>query len=770
MRIPSVLSVFVALLFHSAKVSAAADCKITVNPTYVYPVCTSSNGSISVTPANGTAPYRYSWNNGDTTASAGSLSSGSYTVSVTDRNGCTATHTFTLTSTTRAIATSASAVSDTCAMARGKAVVTVAGSGSAPYKYIWSNSGTTATITGLSAHYYTVTITDANGCSATAGTSVSNIGTAISINGTLTQPLCYNSTGAINIHISGGTSSAYNVLWSNGSSASALSALQPGNYQVTVTGANACRATQIFALIRPDSINLQFKLSPVKCDSAMGGAITQTLISGANYPWTASWTGPQGFSSNSVSINRLVAGQYNLHFTDAHGCTTAGNYRIDSSGAVNVNYNVSSSYCGIGNGSITYQSLTPYSSTATYNWSGNNGFSANTKSISGLSAGKYYLTVAENFGCQAKSNFTVNNTFDVGVANIKYINIPSPAIPVTIHPIAGDLSQLNGLYCAAGISGQVQLVYSGQMRYQGVTQGGMVPTSIHGDTLIWNIADFGTLRIDSSFFVVLMTDSDAGPGNQVCITVSVTPVNGDNNPYNNTADLCLSTVRSYDPNEKQVFPEGDLDVSQKMLTYTIVFQNTGTGPAENVYILDTLDMHLDPVTLRVIASSHPVQSTLLGNAVKFNFPGISLPDSSVGLMASRGWVQYTAAIRDNVPLGAEITNTAYIYFDLNNPVTTNTTVNHFGINSATALNNVAADAITLRLMPNPAHNAVQIKTGRDAVGGKLEITDAMGKKCVRTSISNTDFILPLTDLSGGMYLVTVTKPSGRTSTAELIVE
>ncbi len=894
------------------------------------PICTASNGSVSISPSGGMPSYSYNWSGGSSSSTIQGLAHGSYIVTVTDVYGCSAAKTFTLTAYMRPMSASAVAAADTCTAHIGKVTATVNSGGNAPYTYFWSNAGTTNPITGLGAHYYTVVVTDSNGCSATAGASVSNIGTPIVISGVVYQPLCYGNTGSVSITATGGTSNNYSALWSNGSTSLGPSNLQAGNYIVTVSGTNGCTSAKSYTINAADSITLKFNVTNINCDSDAGGAITLTSISGAaypwfgtwagpagfssnslnlnhlntgnytinltdgnrcssqatytitssgfispkyivtntscpgagngaigkaalipysspvyiwsgpngftsdssslknlaagiynltiteaygcsgtssdtvkagpvitltysiqgtkcdsaiggflentsiagaTYPWTASWTGPYGFTSNSVSINRLTGGKYHLNFTDALGCTATGNYMVDSSGALNVNYGYNNIYCSTDNGSISYQSLTPYSSMATYHWTGSNGFTSNSKSISGLSTGNYSVTVTENFGCQAIRNFTLTNTFDVGVVSIKYINMPAPGQKVIIHPIAGDMSQVNGQHCAAGISGQVQMIVTGPVHYQGITAGGLTPASVHGDTITWNVADFGTLKIDSGFFVVFNTDSNAVPGSDVCTYVSVTPLAGDNNPSNNTSNICLIVIRPYDPNEKQVFPDGNIDITQKSLTYTVLFQNTGTAPAQNVYVLDTLDVHLDPATFKVIAGSFPVQSFMLGNAVKFNFPGINLPDSSADADGSRGWVQYTADIRDNMPLGTEINNTAYIYFDLNSPVVTNTTTNIIVANANTAaIANVAGNTANFSMSPNPAHNTIQIKTGSDVTGGRLEIIDALGRTCISISMMSNEFTLPLNGLAQGMYLVNMVNTSGGIVTRKLIVE
>jgi hypothetical protein len=223
--------------------------------------------------------------------------------------------------------------------------------------------------------------------------------------------------------------------------------------------------------------SLLYSMTPVKCDSAIGGSLINTGAINTNAPWNISWTGPNNFSSNATSINRLAAGQYTLRFTDTRGCSGTQYLHVDSSGALAANYNVSNITChGAGNGAVNYVSLRPYSSLASYQWTGPNGYSSSAQSISGLTPGAYTVTVSEPFGCKAVNNYNISEMFDVGVASIKNINCPASGIHMIIHPIAGDISQLSGNHCASGVSGQVTMTFSGPIHYEG-TDGRFVDTS-----------------------------------------------------------------------------------------------------------------------------------------------------------------------------------------------------------------------------------------------------------------------------------------------------
>jgi hypothetical protein len=126
--------------------------------------CSNNNGSATVTPSGGTAPYSYSWSpSGGTAATATGLAPGNYTVTITDNNGCTIQRNFTITNAFTLTAGTSQTNVICSGASTGSASVTPSG-GTAPYTYSWSGGGTGSTKNNLSAGNYTVTITDANGC------------------------------------------------------------------------------------------------------------------------------------------------------------------------------------------------------------------------------------------------------------------------------------------------------------------------------------------------------------------------------------------------------------------------------------------------------------------------------------------------------------------------------------------------------------------------------------------------------------------------------
>lgn len=276
-----------------------------------------------------------------------------------------------------------------------------------------------------------------------------------------------------------------------------------------------------------------------------------------------------------------------------------------------------------------------------------------------------------DFGLRCKQGF------DVGVQSVVASGTFRPASFRIISIDAGDMTNFYGAHCAAGTSGTVQAVLSGPFTYIS-NAGGLAPSSVAGNTITWSIADFGSVNFFNDFAIQVQTDTLAQAGNVVCITVTVTPTAGDNNPANNTLSHCWTVVNSYDPNIKEVYPMGEIPAGTEWLTYTIHFQNTGNAPAEHIYVDDTLDTNLDVSSFQLLAYSHQNLTQVFApeHRVRFNFPNINLPDSNSNEPQSHGYVQYKIKRLPNLAPGTAISNTASIYFDFNPPVVTNTVTNN----------------------------------------------------------------------------------------------
>ena len=288
--------------------------------------------------------------------------------------------------------------------------------------------------------------------------------------------------------------------------------------------------------------------------------------------------------------------------------------------------------------------------------------------------GIYRLTVADSIGCVKYREVLISgpgagNTFDLKV------NMVGPSIrPGFPFRIGLDAFNANCPQATGELTFRIP---------NGATfvSASPVPDSVFGDTLRWN---FNAINYDSIPLqpqIDLLADTSLTIGDKLCFYAEITPFSGDADSLNNRTNFCPEIVNSYDPNDKRVYPEGECEPGyispNQKLTYTVRFQNTGNAEAINIYILDSLDPHLDLQSVRVIGKSHSPMITeiLPGNVLKFRFDNIHLPDSATNEPASNGYVIFEVDPLPGLVNGTEINNEVGIYFDFNAPVITNTVLN-----------------------------------------------------------------------------------------------
>lgn len=243
----------------------------------------------------------------------------------------------------------------------------------------------------------------------------------------------------------------------------------------------------------------------------------------------------------------------------------------------------------------------------------------------------------------------------------------------------------------------------------------------------------------------------------------------ESNLTNNIDTTHQTVVGSYDPNDKHVSPEGKIANVGQELVYTIRFQNTGTAPAVNVVILDTLSNFLDWTTLEFKASSHSCNIQQEGAYLSFIFSNIMLPDSFSNEAESHGFVSYKIKAQNNLNAGTQIKNTAAIYFDFNEPVVTNTTVNTIDVELN--VNEVIASNINVSVSPNPFKNFTNIAVkGADESAIEIVVIDVAGRK-VLNQISATNLIqLEAGNLTRGIYVYELKQHNQTIAIGKLIAE
>jgi hypothetical protein len=299
--------------------------KATLNPNLVVNsnvLCNGGNGGkITASPSGGTAPYTYTWApGGQTSASISNLTAGCYTVTVKDVNGCSATASACITQPTVLTVTTGSIVNEPCNGNTVGSITATASGGTPPYTYGWSDGGTGATITGLSAGCYTVTVNDNNGCSATATACITEPPVLTVTIGSVVNISCNGgNNGSMNATPSGGTP-AYTYSWTpTGGTSASINNLTAGCYTITVTDMNGCTATASTCITQPPVLKITGASSTPDTICPGNCASLNATVTGGTPAYNYLWT--NGATSNPINVCPVVTTIYTVSITDAHGCT-----------------------------------------------------------------------------------------------------------------------------------------------------------------------------------------------------------------------------------------------------------------------------------------------------------------------------------------------------------------------------------------------------------------------------------------------------------------
>jgi uncharacterized repeat protein (TIGR01451 family) len=352
-------------------------------------------------------------------------------------------------------------------------------------------------------------------------------------------------------------------------------------------------------------------------------------------------------------------------------------------------------------------------------------------------------------------NFPVvcNAAYDATVQSVSRNGWVFPGQTHTLETSVTNNSNWYNLNCSSIIvSGTVSIQINGPVSFVATAAGALTPT-VSGNTYTYTISDFNTLN-PNSFGLRLITDTTAQANDPICVHVEISPNPIDADTTNNVYDFCYNVVNSYDPNMKEVYPVNVLPGYEDWFTYTIHFQNTGNAPAFNIRLRDTLDTQLDLNTFEVLGYSHPANVTVSGNILTVRFNNIMLPDSTSDYEGSMGYFQYRIKPLPNLPNGSQINNTAYIYFDYNAPIITNTTENNFDITvSAT---NLKLNPESFEIYPNPSTGIFTFKDGKNI--NRVEVYNVMGQEIAVFVGDNTNKVSKQINLSNyikGIYFAKI---------------
>lgn len=353
------------------------------------PKCYNGNdGEISVNTTGGTPSYSYSWNPSvGVTNTVSTLQAGSYTVTVTDANGCADSMGFTLYQ-PDTLMMELLYKEDVLCYGGNNGVVSIQGLGGAPpYSYAWSNGSTSNTISNLTAGTYLVTITDANGCVVSDAFTVGQPTAALQVTTSPDQGIPCNSSANLTATGLGGTA-PYTIAWSNGDVGSPITVNILGQYLVTVTDDHGCTAIDSVALTPTNStLTLQIYGEDTICSDLQTSL--STAVTGGSLPYDYTWSTSETTSSITVGV-----GLYCVTVEDNSGCQLNDCHFINESEDI-FSQITADTVCQGQPGSLLANpsgGKAPY----TYEWS-NGSFSASTFG----NPDQYHVTITDNLGCTA---------------------------------------------------------------------------------------------------------------------------------------------------------------------------------------------------------------------------------------------------------------------------------------------------------------------------------------------------------------------------------
>jgi large repetitive protein len=431
---------------YTVMVTDANGCKKTITSTVVEPTpiipnvvitgqC-SGKGAVTINPTGGIPPYKAIWTHGPTSFTLNDLPMGSYYVCVMDANGCPADTPVEI-SDTKAIALVLTKEDAACGgVNNGKIKADVTGGALGPYTYKWSNGGslTSNTISGLAAGTYTLTLVDNAGCTETKSITVANK-TTLAVTTTATNSLCGGTTGTASVATITGGIAPFTYNWSNNLTSKDVNNLAAGNYNVIVTDANGCQASQLVTVGTSGSnISATALVTDGKCNTTNGSV--KLAATGGTAPYTYKYSG--GTNQTGIFSN-LVAGDYSFFITDANGCTFTQMSSVKNIGAVKAGFEPAVNTTTACNADNLLYKFTNASTGAiqgaTYKWTftGNRtSTETNPELTFNTLAGEAELTITSAEGCTD----VVKKSFDVDLIRLELQDVLSGCVGTSLKPTA----------------------------------------------------------------------------------------------------------------------------------------------------------------------------------------------------------------------------------------------------------------------------------------------------------------------------------------------
>jgi hypothetical protein len=402
-------------------------------------------GKIIVTGETGQAPFSYLWSNGQTGSTITGLTSGNYSVAVTDAYGCTKSAEGSITNVNQIGLGVIISTPPSCLQSNGTISLTITG-GTAPYYYSASTGNVevsyskTFSISGLSAGNYNFQVTDAGFCQTFAGTTLQTPGGITSVSVNNQNSTCSSVDGSIQILVVGGTTPyTYTLVYpsgaqtniSNSQTTQVFDELGTGTYTVAVSDATGCSFIQEVTIIAENKFTISTEVVSTSCNQN-NGQVTVYSTTGGTMPLDYSVDGIFNVidtSLSAVTFNNLPAGTHTVTVTDSDGCVQTSNFLIPFS--QRLDYSLYTTSCGSGNSGQITAFISSGEPPFSFNWSNNVPNEPQQIQVTGLTGGTYSLTVVDANGCTLTRNATITcntnyTSYQTYVMGAEVFNITSP--------------------------------------------------------------------------------------------------------------------------------------------------------------------------------------------------------------------------------------------------------------------------------------------------------------------------------------------------------
>jgi hypothetical protein len=687
---------------------------------------------LSVTATGNRPPFTYHWSNNLGNSNIVTVvNSGTYCVTVTDSTGCSTVSCKTI---TLGCHIHASLLDSN--LGNYHYLYTMIDSGTAPYIYHWSNNWTTGSQTVSTSGNYCVTVTDANGCSASTCDSVYFPPITDTICGTIFSDANGNGVQDANEH---GLAGQHILLYNQNGYYATVYADSSGHYSYPVPSSS-------YQIYYTNTSGVAFSI-PLNTNNQGSAGYSGVVIQGGGYHCGYDF----GVYSNTATISGYV-------YLDANnnGVKDAGETGISYAhvyvGPHSVYTNSAGYFVYVGTVGTYTVSYVPSAQYSAYTVNPNTNYSVTASTAGNVYTGNDFGLHLSTSACNIATQIIPHTTVTAGHPAWYYVYVSNYGSNVASGTMTFNYDPALTFISSSPVQASVNTV---------------------NHFVTFNYANLQPGQY--TYFYLNFEASTAVTIGQPTFEMATATENcNETNLLDNTDTIHQNATASWDPNDKIATPAGEgpqgFIAGTQELRYTINFQNTGTAPAVNVVLRDVLPSTLNLSTLRMIGASHPGYAVQVdGNTLIARFSQINLPDSGTDERGSHGYLCF--AIKPNAGLtpGTQIQNGAGIYFDYNSAVLTNTTLNI--IQYPLSIEELNAHA-TITVVPNPFSEQTTITiTDHDMTGATLEVYNAIGQSVsVSAPAADGAFHFSRAGISQGVYIYHIKQADKLIGTGKLVIE